>query len=275
MEEVQLEDNQPPAAQEAHAMHPTPSLPSMGEAAVMSLGLDLAGFVGRHSTPKTNNRRFRAHYGIGAAAVAATYMDLKVEGVQCNRLLMALNFLKLYDSEHVLSGRWKIDEKLLRESIRQTVQQIQDLKNKKIIWGEWGDEEIFVVSVDGVHCRIREVRKNPSTKWFDHKSHGAGLAYEIGIAIQSGNLVWIKGPFPASTHDITIFRGEAEVDETLTKNAGPAQPQAPAPECLRDKIKDGQRAVGDFGYQGEPTKVSITQPGDSHEVKKFKARVKL
>jgi hypothetical protein len=41
MEEVQLEDNQPPAAQEAHAMHPTPSLPSMGEAAVMSLGLDL------------------------------------------------------------------------------------------------------------------------------------------------------------------------------------------------------------------------------------------
>jgi hypothetical protein len=147
---------------------------------------------------------------------------------------------------------------LLRESIRQTVQQIQDLKNKKIIWGEWGDEEIFVVSVDGVHCRIREVSKDPSAKWFDHKSHGVGLAYEIGIAIQSGNLVWIKGPFPATTHDVTIFRGEAEEDETLTKNAGPAQPQAPAPECLRDKIKDGQRAVGDTGYQGEPTKVSIT-----------------
>jgi hypothetical protein len=94
MEEVQLEDNQPPAAQEAHAMHPTPSLPSMGEAAVMSLGLDLAGFVGRHSMPKTNNQRFCVHYGIGATAVAAMYMDLKVKGVQCNWLLMASNFQK-------------------------------------------------------------------------------------------------------------------------------------------------------------------------------------
>jgi hypothetical protein len=52
MEVVQLEDNQPPTAQEAHAMPPTPSLPSMGEAAVMSLGLDLAGFVGRHTRLK-------------------------------------------------------------------------------------------------------------------------------------------------------------------------------------------------------------------------------
>ncbi len=124
-----------------------------------------------------------------------------------------------------------------------------------------------MVSVDGVHCRIREVRKDLSAKWFDHNSHGAGLAYENGIPIQSGNLVWIKGPFPASTHDFTIFRGEVEEDETLTKNADPAQPQAPAPECLRDKIKDGQRTVGDTGYRGE-------RPGDSHEVKKFKARVK-
>jgi hypothetical protein len=128
--------------------------------------------------------------------------------------------------------------------------------------------------VDGIHSRISEVHKDCSAKCFDHKSHGAGLAYEIRIAIGSGNLVWIKCPFPASAHDITIFRGEAVEDETLTKNAL-AQPQAPASKCLRDKIKDGQRAVGDFGYQGEPTKVSITQPGHSHEVKKVKARVKL
>jgi hypothetical protein len=32
-------------------MSPTPYLPSMGEAAATSLGLDLAGFVSRHSTP--------------------------------------------------------------------------------------------------------------------------------------------------------------------------------------------------------------------------------
>ncbi|MFN7879604.1 MAG: hypothetical protein ACK5P1_06300, partial [Sphingobacteriia bacterium] len=66
------------------------------------------------------------------------------------------------------------------------------LKEKKVVWGEWGNEDIFIISVDGVHCRIQEVRKEPSAKWFDHKSHGAGVAYELGIAIRSGiHLLWL------------------------------------------------------------------------------------
>jgi hypothetical protein len=35
-----------------------------------------------------------------------------------------------------------------------------------------------------------------------------------------------------------------------------------------------QRAIGHNGYKGEPDKITITQPGDSAEVEKFKARVK-
>ena len=45
--------------------------------------------------------------------------------------------------------------------------------------------------MDGVHCRTFEVRKDPSTKWYSHKSHSAGLAYELAIAIRSDGLVWI------------------------------------------------------------------------------------
>ena len=40
------------------------------------------------------------------------------------------------------------------------------------------------------------------------------------------------------------------------------------------KIPEGKRAIGDSGYKGEPSKISTTRPGDSREVKKFKARVK-
>jgi hypothetical protein len=74
-----------------------------------------------------------------------------------------------------------------------------------------------------------------------------------------------------------MFRGEAEEDATLTGVAPPAQavmPLVQPAECLKDKLDADERAIGDTGYRGEPTKVSITRPGDSAEVKKFKARVK-
>jgi hypothetical protein len=55
---------------------------------------------------------------------------------------MAMNFLKGYDTEHVLSGRWKLNEKDIRESNRNVVKVIQGLKEKKIVWGGWEDDEI-------------------------------------------------------------------------------------------------------------------------------------
>lgn len=237
---------------------PPPPLVALDGARILEIGLGLVGFDKvRGSSEATSIRRFRAFFGIGHAGISAMYNDLKHLGIQANRLLMAMNFLKLYDTEHVLAGRWGLNEKTIRELNRDTVKSIQGLKEKKVVWGDWNNEDIFVISVDGVHCRIREVRKDPSAKWFDHKSHGAGLAYELGIAIRSGKLVWIKGPFPASTHDVTIFRG---VDD----------PQ----NSLKQKILPGQRGIADSGYQGEPEKISITRPGDSTEVKQFKARVK-
>ena len=99
-------------------------------------------------------------------------------------------------------------------------------------------------------------RVNP--KWFSHKFNGPGLSYELAIAIHSNRLVWINGPFPAATSDITIFRSEAN-----------------PPAGLMAHIPANKRAIGDSGYQGEaPEKVSVTQEDDDQEVKKFKARVK-
>jgi hypothetical protein len=238
--------------------NPPPPLPPLDEAQVLQLGLELAGFgPEQQRSDSINVRRLRAFYGIGPKAITSMHNDLKHLNIQVNQLLLALNFLKLYESEHVLAGRWKMNEKTLRVVNRATLKSIQWLKEKKVVWGEWGNEDIFIISVDGVHCRIQEVRKEPSAKWFDHKSHGAGVAYELGIAIRSGMLVWIKGPFPASTHDITMFRDEANPDHSL-----------------KEKIPTGKRGVGDSGYCGEPHKISTTRAGDTAEVKKFKARVK-
>ena len=88
------------------------------------------------------------------------------------------------------------------------------------------------MSVDGTDFRIQE----PSTfdrKWFSHKFRGPGLRYEIGLAIQSDNIVWTSGPYPAGKwSDMRIFR------EGL-------------PKSLKDSLSDGERVEADKGYRGE------------------------
>jgi hypothetical protein len=42
---------------------------------------------------------------------------------------------------------------------------------------------------------------------FSHKLNSAGLRYEIGITIQTGDLVWTNGPYPCGNWpDLRIAR---------------------------------------------------------------------
>lgn len=44
-------------------------------------------------------------------------------------------------------------------------------------------------------------------KWYSHKFKGPGIRYEIGICIQSGEIVWASGGFPCGDWpDIRIAR---------------------------------------------------------------------
>lgn len=114
-------------------------------------------------------------------------------------------------------------------------------------------DEIFILSVDGVHCKIMEPRTDPSTKWYSQKSNGAGLSYELGIAIHHNQLCWINGPFPAGTNDMAIFK---------------------QPDGLMTRMPQGKRAIADQGYVGEPWMLSTRNPLDSAPLKQFKSRAK-
>jgi hypothetical protein len=61
----------------------------------------------------------------------------------------------------------------------------------------------------------------------------------------------MKGPKPASTHDITIYREE-----------------------LKNKIPAGKRAIGDKGYRGEPNTISTPSSRDPEELRRFKSRAR-
>lgn len=112
---------------------------------------------------------------------------------------------------------------------------------------------IFIISVDGTHCRISEPRSEPSASWYSHKFNGPAVNYEIAICISTGTVVWVNGPFPAGSNpDLVVFR---------------------KPDGLRSKIPAGKKVIADNVYASEPL-CSVSNPLDSEALKKFKARVK-
>ena len=84
------------------------------------------------------------------------------------------------------------------------------------------------MSVDGTDFLIFE----PSpfwTGWYSHKFNGPALRYEIAICIQTGQIVWVHGPFPAGAwSDISIFR-----------------------HALKKLLEKGERVEADNGYGDE------------------------
>ena len=42
-------------------------------------------------------------------------------------------------------------------------------------------------------------------KYYSHKFHSAGFNYEIGLLIFEQKVLWMNGPFVASTPNITIY----------------------------------------------------------------------
>lgn len=81
--------------------------------------------------------------------------------------------------------------------------------------------------MDGTDFRIQEPIPF-NKKWFSFKHRGAGLRYEVGIALESGEIVWVHGPFPASKSDLHIFR-----------------------RGMKDALAPDERVVADKGYAGE------------------------
>jgi DDE superfamily endonuclease len=117
------------------------------------------------------------------------------------------------------------------------------------------DVPVFLLTVDGVHCRVQEPQHETKSKdpsYYSHKFKQSGVNYELGISVFDNALVWMNGPFKASRHDITIFR-----------RAG-----------LQLQIPEGHRIIGDRGYAGEPAQISTPNAHDPVELRRFKSRAR-
>ena len=166
-----------------------------------SLGLCYAGFgKGRQDVhDRSNDERFSACYGVGAKTLLAVFVDLKAKypRTKVRVFFMAANELKLYLTEHVQAGRWGIDENTFRKRWKEVVKEIASLKETKVKFdpNNFPEDQIFIMSVDGVNFTIREPRaKDPGSHWYDHKSHSAGVSYEVAIDVRHSHILWIRGP---------------------------------------------------------------------------------
>jgi hypothetical protein len=259
----------------------------ISEADFLFLGLEFAGFHGaqKNRCERTISERFRTNYGIDPISCSQIYVDMQREddglkrpSVKC--FLMALNWLNCYETEGKMTGPWALDDTTIRDIVFECAKKIAALAAEKaskmtdhflscpliplhpsltnnfislqIKLPAFDDrDEVFIISVDGAHCRISEPRIFPSAKWYSHKFHKAALTYELGTAIRQNKLVWINGPFPASQSDNKMFN---------------------KPGGLKEMIPDGKRAIGDGNYTNNFPKLSTRNICDTAEVYKLKSK---
>ena len=182
-----------------------------------------------------SERRFKSTFGTTPNIIYQIWHLIETLLVSESRpchLLWALMFLKLYKNESASSGMvGGVSEKTFRHHVWIVLAAIDKRKSVVIhlnnrFKNRNGSQ--CLLSVDGTDFKINEPRPF-SRLWYSHKFNHAALRYEVAICIQTGEIVWINGPFAAGAWpDLNIFRG-----------------------WLKKYLLPGERVEADNGYQGD------------------------
>jgi len=247
---------------------------------VLQYGLRLVGQDHNRVSAATNARRFSSHYGLPPLVWLHALDDIRrhlgeahpgFSTPSLKKLLMTAYWMKQSATYEVVASRFGCSERSVRHWVWEYARGLASLKGFKvsrsvialslavmsnticqILWGNFGPDDLIIfLTVDGVHFKIKEPRKVPSTRWYSHKFNGPGLSYEVAIAIHVNQICWVNGPFPAATSDRTIF----------------------VEEGLQAMIPEGKLALGDSTYAGAD-KICAVNDNDSEEVRAFKMRAR-
>jgi hypothetical protein len=126
---------------------------------------------------------------------------------------MTLNWWKVYNVEHVMSGYWGPHLDTIRLKIVNVCLKLSNRKSEKITFANFHLLQMYLASIDCVHFEVNEFCTEPRSKWDSHKLNGSGLSYEVCCDLVEDHIVWVNGPFPASELDITIFPGGKRKEE--------------------------------------------------------------
>ena len=234
-----------------------------------------------------NLSRFRTHY-TGSPMVYATLwerlqltnitearIDPFIEKVGLDKAIdyffMGIHLLACYPKEEEAEGTFAHCDRTWSDWAWAHVKKINLLVSEVIVWppsfnnpdneADPTTETIFIITVDGTHCKIEEPTLsafNKNKSFYSHKFNAPGLDYEIAISVHTGDCIWVSGPFPAGCPDIKVFRQENGLKTKMME----AQ--------ARSGLK--QRGIGDKGYHGESLLLVVPSSHDTDEVREFKSR---
>ena len=189
---------------------------------------------------KRNIDHFKARYGVCPETLVLFFGDFfkKHPSLKYKDVFMTIYWLKTYSIAHVMAAAWGRCEEYINPVLEEYIAKFASLKEGKIRMDRFEDETIIVFSIDACHFMVDEFALSPSNRWYDFKKGGAGLKYEVALSIHTNEIIWIRGPLPASVHDISMFRGcttEQKKQKKIDKNA------------FIFHIPSGEKSVGDSG----------------------------
>lgn len=181
-----------------------------------------------------NDRRFAWTFNATPVMCAILWDNLcpevNVPGGGPTHFMWTLLFMNLYPTDGMVKTLTGADPKTFRKWVWKFMIALDDMTPDVFRLERRFENRkgMCAMSVDGVDFRIFEPQPF-NEKNFSKKFNGPGYRYEIAICIATGYVVWVNGPFPAGTHDITIFRRD-----------------------LLHEIEIDERVLADRGYNGEP-----------------------
>ena len=222
---------------------------------------------------RTNRTRFNSKYGASPTVICTLYEDLqkssavdrsvvphrimRLEGSPENFkwLLRSMMYVKKYPLEDEFEIYFHLTARYAPGQISNVTEKNQYLKYLKVTWpDDFAFADIWIMSINGTHIWIEEPSHeiySMDTDYFSHKFNKAGINYKLGIALASGWLLWMNGPFKAGQNYLSIF-----VQEGLEQRL----------------IHLGKKAIGDSAYKGHEEAVCYPNVCDSDAVRKFKSR---
>ena len=240
------------------------------------IGLMVGGYTEKQVKrcgKKTNQYWFKITYGVSPKTMCTMYEDIqtsdaqdktknpprlmRLKGSKTNLkwFLRTVYYMRNYPTEEQMVRSLDVNQGWARDRIWDIMEMIQHLKYKKITWpNDLGGDDIWILTVDGTHVWLYEPGHpefSQDSEYYSHKFNKAGINYELGIAIATGKLVWMNGPYKAGNNDLKIFT-----------------------RCgLKEKLLElMKKAIGDRGYAGHHEVISIPNRKDSRKVKLFKSR---
>ncbi len=174
-------------------------------------------------------------------------------------VVMALNWLKLYETCPVIAGQWGYCDKHIAPNVKEYIKLIQGLFDQTISFAK-------VSQIRGVNCYCwhclfchQQVLQGSKLTLVWLKNNCAGLTYKFNVALWYQHIVSVYGPKPAAAPDITMVCG-GNVDVCAHKQYQLA---------LYFKIPDEKCAVGDSAYCREPSTIVCLEEGHDDELKEF------